>query len=239
MPLLRDPRTINPVAVVDACTRLFPRSVAGEISGGDPGSFQLDGCTVHVSGMPVPIPGGEAERAAETSLLWPDATEHMQSATAHAIVYVDGAAKHSAACLVAQRAVSAVLDATDSLGVYVGDAGHLVRADMWIEQIHEDPDELFTPFWFDIRAGAGKSGGVDAFTRGLTPFGIPDLEVVESKQAPSAVWEFLGGIGAYLIDNGDVVKDGDTVGLAAEQKVKARLAPSSFGLDGTVLRLSF
>ena len=130
MPLLRDPRVLDPAFVVDACTRLFPRSVVGETGGGDPGRLQLDGCTVYVSGLAVPIPGGEAERAAEVSFFWPDAAEHLQSCTAHAIVFVDGAAEHSAACLVAQRVVAALLDATDALGVYVGDAGHLVHADV-------------------------------------------------------------------------------------------------------------
>jgi hypothetical protein len=238
MPLLREPRTIDAVFVVDACRRLFPGSVVGHADGDDPISIELDGCTVHVAGMPVPIPGDEVTHAGEGSVLWPSANDELAGYGAHAVVFVGGGADHRASCLVAQRAVAAVLDATDAIGVYVGDAGLVIRSDLWIDRARDDPGELFAPFWFDTRVGPNTSGTVDAYTVGLAPFGVPELEVVGSTLPPGEVWELVGDIGLYLIDNGDVIADGHTVGTTAEQKIVARAVPSSFGLEGTVLRLS-
>jgi hypothetical protein len=41
----------------------------------------------------------------------------------------------------------------------------------------------------------------------------------------------------YLLENGPVLKHGQTIGMTAEQQLSIQHCPSSFGHPGTVIRL--
>jgi hypothetical protein len=50
--------------------------------------------------------------------------------------------------------------------------------------------------------------------------------------------EWLVNISYYLIENGPVLKDGDTIGVSAEHQMKIRHAKSQVGHTGKVIRLT-
>ena len=72
-----------------------------------------------------------------------------------------------------------------------------------------------------LTSGAGSSraaGGADSISAG-------DLR------------EWLLNIICYLLEKGPVLKDGETLGMTAEQKIRIRHCKSSFGHPGQILRL--
>jgi hypothetical protein len=49
--------------------------------------------------------------------------------------------------------------------------------------------------------------------------------------------EWLVEIICYLLENGPVLMDGQTIGMSAEQQIRIRHCPSIFGHPGQVIRL--
>jgi hypothetical protein len=80
-------------------------------------------------------------------------------------------------------------------------------------------------------------GRPSLFTTGLAAFGLMEIEVAGSSLAPDDLGQMASNIATYLIENGPVIRDGDTVGGDERQRILARHAPSMVGRAGPVLRL--
>jgi hypothetical protein len=64
-----------------------------------------------------------------------------------------------------------------------------------------------------------------------------EIEIPRIEMAPGELREWLINIIFYLLENGPVLKDGETIGGSADEKIRIRHCPSSFGHSGTVIRL--
>ncbi|NJD35475.1 MAG: DUF4261 domain-containing protein, partial [Betaproteobacteria bacterium] len=82
-------------------------------------------------------------------------------------------------------------------------------------------------------------GGVSAVTSGLTAFGLMEIETRGFRGDPRALNGFVLDLAGYLIDAGDVIADGDTIGLDAATKVAVRREASSLFSGQSVYRLYF
>jgi hypothetical protein len=164
---------------------------------------------------------------------------------AHVVTWVSGTGRPLDAYRHLTRLVSAVLRATDGLGVYWGTAAHVIRADVYDTIAHEsDDDSLPVTLWVDFRAFAEDGDAEDAggdrsalFTVGLSAFGLMELEIGPSDKQPGELRELGMSVASYLIENGPVLGDGDTVGATEDQRVVVRHAPSMVDRPGTVYRL--
>ncbi len=56
---------------------------------------------------------------------------------------------------------------------------------------------------------------------------------------PNMLRDRLTGLADYLITNGPVIKDGDTLGEDKHEKIQAIYADSGFGYDGKVMSLNY
>lgn len=74
------------------------------------------------------------------------------------------------------------------------------------------------------------------YTSGLPALGLKNIEA-ESTDDPAASAPMVQNMALYLISNGDVIHDGDTVGYSRIQKIKVREANATWGGE-RVLRLS-
>lgn len=187
---------------------------------------------VAVMSMPAPVPDDQGlwARAAST---WPESKAVAARHRGHLIVSMFGQREQP---LVAARVTTAVIGAliaTMPECCGVAWAGRVARpADLWLETSRHSfapyPDYPFS-LWVDIlpfRSGA-KIGAV---TMGLSAFVGREIEFVTSKLTLEAVFDKVSGLSVYLIEHGNVVKDGDTIGASASERIQVRYKNSdAFG----------
>ncbi|MDA9479990.1 hypothetical protein XI03_36930 [Bradyrhizobium sp. CCBAU 65884] len=179
---------------------------------------------VAVMSMPAPIPDDEGlwARAATT---WPESKAVALRHRGHVIVSMLGKSDQP---LVAARITTAVIGALiatmpECCGVVW--AGRVARpADLW----RETSRDSFAPYpnypfrlWVDIlpfRTGAK----IAAVTMGLSAFVGREIEFVTGKLTLSALFDKVAGLAVYLIEHGSVVKDGDTIGASASERIQVR-----------------
>lgn len=174
--------------------------------------------------MPAPIPqdAGLWARAATT---WPESKAVAARHRGHLIVSMLGRSEQP---LVAARVTTAVIGALiatmpECCGVVW--AGRVARpAELWLEMSSRSfapfPDYPFT-LWVDIlpfRSGA-KIGSV---TTGLSAFVGREIEFVTGKLTLPVLIDKVAGLSVYLMEHGNVVKDGDTMGGSATERIAVR-----------------
>jgi len=99
------------------------------------------------------------------------------------------------------------------------------------------PQSLPLYLWIDLRAGRTDSGKMAGFTRGLEALGHREFETEDSPEAPGELRERFIGLASYVLENGPVIQDGDTVGDSADHKIRVVHSPSAFGNEGQVMKL--
>jgi uncharacterized protein DUF4261 len=132
------------------------------------------------------------------------------------------------------------LAATQSgvLAVYWGDASLVIFPALFVSMA-----ELITPqspplyLWVDLRAFRNDHGTTGLFTNGLAPLGHMEIEIARIEMEIGELREWLLEIMCYLLENGPVLLDGQTIGMSAEQQIHIRHCPSIFGHAGQVIRL--
>lgn len=179
---------------------------------------------IAVMSMPAPIPedAGLWARAATT---WPESKTVAARHRGHLIVSMLGKNERP---LVAARVTTAVTGALiaampECCGVVW--AGRVARpSGLWLESSSRAfapfPDYPFT-LWVDILPFQ-SDGRVGAITVGLSNFVGREIEFRSAKLNLSALIDKVAGLSAYLIEHGNVVKDGDTIGASATERIKVR-----------------
>jgi len=207
-------------------------------------SFDIgDDAHVILALMPEPIPWSDLEGPCATSVLWPDAAKILKPHKAHLLVTVmfEGDQTPVEKSKLLTQVTAAILHTCDAaLGVY------------WCNATLVIPPPLFREFavkilplgppihiWVDFRVGRNEQGKTSGFTTGLRALGHMELETENSPEPPGELRSRFEGLIAYLLENGPVIRDGDTLGEDANERIKAIHAPSSFGHEGTVMRLDY
>jgi hypothetical protein len=204
-------------------------------------SFKLGDSDVIMGLMPAPVPWSDLEPACKTSWMWPDAAKVLRPHTQHLIVTFmdDGpplAQFQKLSCVVA----SLLHTCPAALGVLWGKAGHLVSGKVFREFcVQMLPDGYPLYIWIDFQVGPGPEGRTAGYTRGLDALGLMDLETVNSPEPPRELGDRFFALALYLIENGLVIQDGDTVGEDEHERIKVSHTESVFGNEGEVLRLDY
>ena len=205
---------------------------------GEPTVFvQTEGMMGAVSLMPGPVPGGEAERNAESNYLWPQAVEAARAHKAHLLVAVLGQGEDlfergklfvrlTASCC-AQRQAS---------GVYT--SGTVFEPELYRDlsmMMKEGALPLLNWIWFGLYR---RAEGVCAYTYGMTAFGMDEMEILDAGAQPAAVRDFLVSLAGYVLEEGVVLRDGETIGFSEEDR-HAITRGQGVSLPGTTLKIAF
>lgn len=75
-----------------------------------------------------------------------------------------------------------------------------------------------------------------AYSYGLKDFQKSEIEILDSKLSLEDLFDFLFNITSYVINNDIALKDGETIGLTAEQKISIKLSKARF-VEGTSIKL--
>lgn len=205
-------------------------------------SFRLNAAYVAIGIVPTPIPWADLEGPCATSVLWPEATSVVRAHQSHAIVTVRAELLPiPLSTLLTQVSVALMASMPASLGVFWPNAVMVVPKDLFTDfAVDVMPLGPPLPIWVDYRVGWTEDKSLSAgFTTGLVELGLMELETQAAIEPPSELKKRFESVADYLLENGLVIKDGDTIGESASEKISILHSTSAFGAKGTVMRLVY
>lgn len=199
----------------------------------------VEGMRVVVGLIEAPVPNGEAEYWARGNYMWKDGAEIVKDHKAQLIVCVlsetdDIIAKGK---LFAKLAASA-LNQGNALAFY--NEGAVFPPDMYrafAEPMKNDELPYLCWVWFGI-FGNEKEAGV--YTYGMRRFGKQEMETYVPRGSAdlNAIRGFMLDIVAYVLSGNVTLKDGETIGFSAEQKLPIKLS-KGIAVDGETLKIAY
>lgn len=200
--------------------------------------FDADGFTLAVSFVDAPIPDGEAEHYAQGNYLWREAAEVTKTHVAQIILAVftrSNSALDSGAMYT--KLAASCLKLPNAIGLY--SSGTVFQPEMFIELAEimksEDSFPLLNLVYFGL---VGSETGMNAYTYGLKSFGKDEIEIIDSQAAPAELRDFLIDISAYVVEQNVILKDGETIGFTAEQKLPITRSEGVY-VDGESLKIKY
>ncbi|MDO5099604.1 MAG: DUF4261 domain-containing protein [Corynebacterium sp.] len=190
----------------------------------DPVLFNVGEYGVMLMPVAAPYPDDIADLC-ETSRLWRDDVPFNSEHQAHTIVAVmnpDDEDSLRANVLLSKVVASLIAISPETFALFWAAAEHLIMPDLFRELATEILPMPLIHAWVALNMGDDpETGNLTAHTVGLDQLGLMDIEIPNSQKSPRDTYEFLENIAVYLIDNGLIIKDGDTVGETAEEKIQA------------------
>lgn len=204
-------------------------------------AFSIGSTDVILGLMPGPIPWSDLEGPCSTSYLWPKATEALKHHKAHVIVTVNGDLDPLALSSLLTKVTASVMSTSPvAIGVYWGNATLVIPKDMFIDfAVEIMPHGPPLHIWVDFRVGLEDKKSSSGFTTGMAALGHMEFEAQRTPERPGDLRERLLALAGYVLENGPVIKDGDTVGEDASEKIRVTYSDSVFGHKGKIMRLEY
>lgn len=195
------------------------------------------GCMIALGLMDMPVPNHEAEENAAHNYMWKEAVEKTKSHKAQLIVSVLGKGvplvergklfvQVAQACCKQENVIGIYTNGVVyEPGFYVAGAEMLKNGDL----------PLLNWVWFGIYQG---EKGVSGYTFGLRNFGKDEIEVLDTSVAPSEIRDFLLNMTAYVLEEDVTLRDGETIGFSAEQKLPIKRS-KGVAVEGMSLKIKY
>lgn len=236
--------TISPEAVETQFrtdwSKLSPQGLTGGCIQDGVVNFDYGEFTVMIKQIPSQI-GDDTGDLCQSSRLWPEAAEFNRDYQAFSIVSVFTPEENlelAATVLLSQVIASIIEVSQETFAIYWGGANHLILPQLFRELALEILPEPLCWAWIAINMGIRPEDGIlTAHTVGLHDLGLMDIEIPESNNNEEETFTFISNMAMYLLENGLVIQDGDTVGSSDTERIKAVYAPSLVDPDKTVIRI--
>lgn len=204
-------------------------------------SFEIGSSSIILGKMPAPFPWSDLEGPCATSLLWPKAAEELKSHQIHWIVTVSGELDElELSRLLTQATASLMATCPSALGVYWANATMIVPKQIFIEFAQRIlPHIAPLDVWVDFRVGKDGPHTSAGFTSGMRALGHMEFEAQGSPEPPGELRERFLSLARYVVDNGPVINDGDTIGEDASERIRVVYSKSEFGHKEQVMRLEY
>ena len=186
-----------------------------------------------------PIPWSELEGPCATAWYWPDACQELEKHVSHVIVsLISPSGDLISQALTLTKLVGSVSSLSDSAGIYWG-SGSLVHSPETFMDLSSDINRENLPLllWIDFRLIRDSENKYSLITTGLDNFDLMEIEIINSTSDPESVMEFGISITNYLMENGPIIRDGDTIGSSASQRIKVNFEPSIWDESREVYRI--
>jgi Domain of unknown function (DUF4261) len=185
-------------------------------------SVETQDGTLFIAPMPGPVPKSEADEAAKYSLSrfateakWRPHTEHLVVTTMAKERTVDAMQAFT-------RAVAGIAQLTNAVGVYWGN-GHVAHdADFFVSAAEED---LPLMAWSGV-SSARDGDSISLLSTGLRQFELPELMIRAKAHQGNEALAYLFDLAEYIVQRGEALPDGDTVGRTAKEKMRVRYEAS-------------
>ena len=199
---------------------LEPASLDDQKPDNGPMVLRADGDLIFGLNMDFPYPD-TLDSAAQFAHWWPNALSDIARSKAHFIVSCSWQ-KHSR--LEAHKRqlilVHELIEQLPVIGVLWGSS--LTQTDLFKSEFTStQEDGLPFSLWVLIQYSKQPNGNFLISTLGMCDFGAMEIET-ESSLPWDQTFDLIRNVGSYILVEGPVIKDGDTVGLSEEQKIRVR-----------------
>lgn len=197
-----------------------------------------EGFRIVVSLMPYPVPNGEAEHFAKANYMWRDAEKVVAGHKAQILVCILGDNPDiMAKGRLFVKIACCALKQEKALALY--SEGAVYEPRMFIDcsrMIKDYTLPIMNLVWFGLY-GDGKQAGV--YTYGMRRFGREEIEVyVDANKADlEELRAFVLNIAVYVLDSGVTLRDGETIGFSAEQKLPITVSPG-IAVSGNTVKIT-
>ena len=200
-------------------------------------AFYEDGMMATVGLMETKVPDGEAEYWANSNFMTREkSVAAAKNHKAHLLVAVLGKDAPLKAGELFAKIASSCLKASNALGIY--ECGTVWLPEDYIQSAMVMKEGEF-PLAALVFVGLYQDKeGISSWTNGLRSFGREELEVINSKKMPSEVYDLMFNIASYIIEEGAVLRDGETLGFSAEQKLPLTCSKGVY-VDGQSIKIGF
>ncbi len=200
--------------------------------------FETDGMRATVGLMPGPIPNGEAEQAAAANYLWTEAINVTKSHVAHLLVSVipiDNDVVEAGKLLVKLCDICLIDKCT--IGVYT--AGTVFEPEFYRDVAALMSSRELPIFnWVYVGLRRVKEGIISGYTYGLKDFGKDEIEIIGTRASFDELRMFLYNIASYVIESNVILRDGETIGFTADEKLPIQRS-KGINLDGETLKIGY
>lgn len=242
-------KELDGVSVAKEVVRLsapigFSAEVLQDRLGDKPALLEVGGTKISVSPVSTRVPAGTMEGAAYASLGWSAAKEAIDEHKAHWIVgCVNLPNDHEQAlhfAVVTTLVTEAVRRLVEGTGVFWSTGQIMISPETW-QQATSSILEKKLPVedWINLFWTKGDKGTLGAVTEGARAFFGMEIEFALAPLQPADIAGRLFGLVQYLLVNGAVLKDGDTLGQNNEETIRVRFKDRGTQFDGRVIELSF
>src|SRR5262249_44498944 len=156
-----------------------------------------------------------------TSWLWPEAAQVLRGHKNHLVVTLSSAGGPLLRAQLLSVVTASILETCpQAMGVYWGTGGLVISPKLFREfAVQMLPEGLPLYLWIDFRVFPSDTGQMCGFTQGLAALGHMEMETQSSPESIGELRERFFGLACYLLTNGPVIRDGDTVGENANEKI--------------------
>lgn len=196
--------------------------------------FEVDGMKVVCAYIPAPIPNQEVEESATRNFLWPEAEQVTSTHKAQIILSVMDHNNVTEAYTLFTKVASSLLRMPHAIALYmhpmVHEAGYYIEA---AEALKENIVPI--PLWIFIGLYRGEHGR-NMYTSGLKVFGKDEIEIINSQEDVSKLYEVLFLIVSHVIENNVILKHGETIGFSEDHKLAIERTPG-VAVEGYSLKI--
>jgi len=239
MILLKESNSIEIEKVVKELKEKWKLKIGDAETDNETSILEIDGYRIAIAHMPVAIPGDEVKSAAEYNYFWKNGAKEASKHKGHIILSILNAGKDLVReNLLFTKIASAILNNSNSLGIYIGGRTLVLKKDFYlanVEIMSEQDLPLYNWIYFGLRKENGKQS---VYTYGLSDFGKKEMEIINSDNSLEELNEMMLNLTHYVIASDVVLKDGETIGISAEQKLKITESKGKF-IDGITLKIKY
>ncbi len=231
---LADNRFADEAAIVAALNARLPEGEARIVETPDgadeDGALMIEiGDAVYVCiHIDAPVPKDTFDHAAAASHFWPDAGTALAAHKSHVVVAEFSAgtgfqAKRASAAHVSLIA-AAVCELVDAIGIHWTTGETVTRKEPFLDEIGQIGKGVWPVYvWLQYYWIGGKDKENPGLaTHGLGPFIGRELEFDPGGLDQQTLFARAGQIASYLLDNGDIIADGETLGISENERIRIR-----------------
>lgn len=196
------------------------------------------GTTVMVAYLEYPAALDEIGAAARLSWLWKTGYGECSKHQAQVVISVIGPGNRSLDLYkIFTQTAAAVLEVTRAPGIFLGSQYLLLSADYFTSAARNMVQNQTIPLYCWVYFG--RPGDGNGFTYGLSEFGLPEMEIVNSARPETEVHSTLYDATMSVVKYGTRVQDGQSITTEEGVKLLARFGKAQHVEGQEVLRLEY
>lgn len=200
--------------------------------------LRVSGGTVMIGLIDAPLPKGQIADLCASAWYWRQACEATAAHRAHIIASVlDTSLDKLDANLLLTDVVAALMDG-NAIASYWG--ASLQPRDAVLRQTAKmSRDVPPVLLWVNVRVNNDVEKGFSLSTQGMEEFGLREIEAKDVNRPGRDVFSLLVGMAQYLVSNGPIIKDGETIGDSPALNIRVHQAPSYWREGAMVYRVTW